>query len=497
MGVYYMNNGLNTARINRYVLIVNWILDLFLLLGYTLEYFKGGRSLQFVIAFFIIMLIPMVAATLLYLKDKGDERLKIITLTGYFILYTFAVFSTSRTMVYIYIVPMLSIYLLYFNLSLMKVSCAAMVLINMIRVIYLAGFKGLNDPSTTTDYTIQMASVILFAVVYIGTTKISNEINIEKIENIEDEKEKQRDLLSKMMGTSSVLIENSRKAYSIVERLADSSGEINASVREISKETLDINRDLQNQLNFSNGVSASIEKCTLLAGEMGDESVNTGARVADALSRVEGLTENSVIVRKNSSRVNEAIASLISQSDEIKQVIDIIREISDKTNLLALNASIEAARAGEAGRGFAVVADEISKLADQSRVSAESIGSILNEMKRRVDESLSAVKSLSEANSMQDSMIHDTEDVFRDILGRMDSVKEKSFTVVSSVKEIQKINLQIVEGINRITQYSEKTASVTAAACESTEENRIKALQGKEIVKSLIDTSADMEKYRV
>jgi len=233
-----MENGLNTARINRYVLTVNWILDIFLLLGYTMEYFKGGRSLEFVTVFFIIMLIPMAAATLLYFRNRGDERLKIITLTGYFILYTFAVFSTSRTMVYIYIVPMLSIYLLYFNLKLMKISCAAMVIINITRVIYLAGIKGLNDPSTITDYTIQLASVILFAVVYIGTTKISNEINSEKIQSIEGEKEKQKELLARMMETSAVLIENSRKAYSIVERLAESSGEISASVREISKETL-------------------------------------------------------------------------------------------------------------------------------------------------------------------------------------------------------------------------------------------------------------------
>lgn len=492
-----MENNLNTVKINRYVLIVNWILDLFLLLGYIVEYFKGGKSLGFIILFFIIMLIPMLAATFLYFRNRADENLKIITLAGYFILYTFAVFSSSRTMVYIYIVPMLSIYLLYFNLKLMEISCVIMVLINLTRIIYLVKFRGFNDPSITTDYTIQMASIILFSVVYVVTTKISNDINSEKIQNIENEKEKQRDLLARMMETSAVLIENSRKAYSIVEKLADSSGEINASAREISKETQYISRDLQNQLGFSNSVSSSIDKCTLLAGEMGEESVNTGARVSDALGRVEGLTENSIIVRQNSSRVNEAIASLIQQSDEIKQVIDIIREISDKTNLLALNASIEAARAGEAGRGFAVVADEISKLADQSRVSAESIGSILNEMKRRVDESLSAVKSLSDANSMQDSMIHNTEDVFKDILGRMDSVKEKSFIVADSVKEIQKINLQIVEGINRITKYSEKTASITAAACESTEENRLQALQGKEIVESLIDTSADMEKYRL
>jgi len=178
-------------------------------------------------------------------------------------------------------------------------------------------------------------------------------------------------------------------------------------------------------------------------------------------------------------------------------VTEIIRDISDKTNLLSLNASIEAARAGEAGRGFAVVADEISKLADQSMESIGSIGNILNEMKRRVDDSLAAVTGLSNANSMQNNMIHETENVFREILDRMDGVKVKSFTVTEGIKDVQRINREIVDAVHRITEFSEKTAKVAGKACDITDHNREIALEGKSVTSSLIETSADMEKYKV
>ncbi len=229
---------------------------------------------------------------------------------------------------------------------------------------------------------------------------------------------------------------------------------------------------------------------------MGDVSVSTMTKVEEALDIVKGLTDNSSVVNAGSGRVNDTIMDLRNQSEEIKDVIEIIRDISDKTNLLSLNASIEAARAGESGRGFAVVADEISKLADQSRESTETIGSILNEMKRRVDESLSAVNGLTEANSNQNRLIKETETTFRDILSSIGEVKSRSFTVLENVRDIEKINKHIVDDVNHIARFSEKTASVTAHTCGITETNRDNALLGREITGKLIETSADMEKYK-
>jgi len=487
----------SAGRINKSVLVINYILDSFLLIGYIVEYLKGGRTLSFVILFFLVMLVPLVVATVLLKKNDADERIKYITLVGYFILYIFAVFSTTRTMVYVYILPMLSMYLLYFNLQLMKVSCLVMVVVNLLRVGYLVIGKGIRDPYVITDYEIQIACVLLFSFVYIGTTKISNEINAERMGTIEDEKEKQKKLISDILATSAILIENSKKAFDIVDKLEQSSGEISIAVREISKETQDITGNLQNQLRLSNSVHESIEKCAVIAGEIGTESTDTSQKVTDALTIVKKLTDNNAVVNTSSARVNQTISGLLAQSDEIKMVTEIIRDISDKTNLLSLNASIEAARAGEAGRGFAVVADEISKLADQSMESIGSIGNILNEMKRRVDDSLSAVTGLSSANAMQNNMIHETENVFKEILDRMEAVKVKSFTVAEGVKDVQRINREIVDAVHRITEFSEKTAAVTGKACTVTDHNREIALEGKRVTSNLIETSADMEKYKV
>jgi len=491
-----LNSENSLFKINRNVLLINWILDSFLLIGYVVEYFKGAKSLAYIVTFFIVMIFPLAWATILYRIDRSHEKIKYITLIGYFVLYLFTVFSTTRTMVFVYILPMLSMYLLYFDLTLMKVSCIAMVVINLARTIWLVGFMGLRDASITTDYTILIACVVLFAIVYISTTSLSNEINREKLGRIEEEQEKQKNLIEDILGTASVLIENSGKAYSIVEKLAENTGNVASLLSEVSKETLEVTDNLQNQMKLSVHVSESIESSLALASEMGAESESTVSRVTDALKVVENLTSASAIVRNEGERVNSTISGLLRQSEEIRNVINIIREISDMTNLLSLNASIEAARAGEAGRGFAVVADEISKLADQSRESAESIGGILNGMKNQVDDSLSAVNSLSAANRQQDSMIGNTESVFREILERMNSVRGKSLKVMESVTDINSNNMRIVEDIKRITSFSEKTADITAKAAEKAKSNRNVALEGKDVANMLMKTSADMEKYR-
>lgn len=491
-----LNTETSLFKINRNVLLINWVLDTLLFLGYIVEYFKGAKSLSYILIFFTVMMTPLLWASILYRLDRSDAKIKYITLLGYFVLYLFTVFSTTRTMVFVYILPMLSMYLLYFDLNLMKYSCIAMVIINTTRVIWLVAVKGFRDAYITTDYSILMACAILFAVVYISTTKLSNEINSEKLDRINNEQEKQRSLIADILRTAAVLIENSKKAYAIVEKLTENTGNVSMTLNEVSKETLEVTDNLHNQMKLSTHVSESINSCMTLASEMGSESEGTVARVTDALKVVENLTANSEIVRNESAHVNETISGLLRQSEEIRNVINIIREISDMTNLLSLNASIEAARAGEAGRGFAVVADEISKLADQSRESAESIGGILNGMKNQVDESLTAVNSLGAANRQQDSMIGNTESVFREMLGRMNSVMEKSRKVMESVTDIKNNNIRIVEDIKRITSFSEKTAEVTAKASEKARSNRNIALEGKDVVSKLIETSADMEKYR-
>ena len=80
------------------------------------------------------------------------------------------------------------------------------------------------------------------------------------------------------------------------------------------------------------------------------------------------------------------------QSNQIGQIVDVIKGIADQTNLLALNAAIEAARAGEQGRGFAVVAEEVRKLAEQSSTSAAQIATLIGNIQRETERAVGVME---------------------------------------------------------------------------------------------------------
>ena len=94
-------------------------------------------------------------------------------------------------------------------------------------------------------------------------------------------------------------------------------------------------------------------------------------------------------------------------------------------------------------------------------------------------------------------MIGNTESVFREMLERMNSVREKSRMVMESVTDINNNNMRVVDDRKLIRKKKEKTTSITAKASEKARGNRNVALEGKDVASKLMETSADMEKYRI
>ncbi len=165
--------------------------------------------------------------------------------------------------------------------------------------------------------------------------------------------------------------------------------------------------------------------------------------------------------------VKEVVNDLSLKAKHINEMLIIIKDIADNTNLLSLNASIEAARAGEAGKGFAVVAQEVKELAQRSSESAEQISSTINEINFSIDKTIDAMdKSMGKVQEGNE-IANNTKEVFNNIIsavGTTSNVAEEINTAVSKQTES-------LEGIISSTEEMNKTSEKVMEMIETTSLN--------------------------
>ncbi len=290
-----------------------------------------------------------------------------------------------------------------------------------------------------------------------------------------------------------------------IQDLAIAFSQLAGSTKEISNAILGFNSNIQDEAASIEEISASIEEINAGVESVADGAKNQNLTIYDLTAKIVELaghinTMNSLIEKTVSitdelvkdartgemslNSMRESNLKIIESSEDMANILGIIKEISEQINLLSLNASIEAARAGDAGRGFAVVADEISQLADQTAQSVKDIDVLIkendNEIKSGqsgVESSIDIISKMIEQVNLISSMAGEMKKVMNQQNESKNTVENNSRTVQNLSSEIEnaiaenKIGIgEISKTINNITTMSQQNSAGVEEMASSSEE---------------------------
>jgi methyl-accepting chemotaxis protein len=251
---------------------------------------------------------------------------------------------------------------------------------------------------------------------------------------------------------------------SIIESISDAANTINISSEELQRFTEDTNHRMIQQQDESEQTATAMNEMTATVAEV-VQSTNFAAEQAKQAN--DHAENGNVIVRNSIDSISqlsnqigttaEVISHLAKESQNIGQVLSVIKGIAEQTNLLALNAAIEAARAGEQGRGFAVVADEVRTLAKRTQDSTLQIETMIGGLQKSV---VLAVSSMDEGLVLVNNANDKTSSagvVLSEIVTSVDSINELNTQIATAAEEqsyvAESINKSII-AINDITKAS-------------------------------------------
>ncbi len=258
-----------------------------------------------------------------------------------------------------------------------------------------------------------------------------------------------------------------------------------ATVEEVTATIEQISAGMDQIANGAQGQATSLK---LLIDRMNDLSGiirELSENISSASELATGITAEARQGEESLRQMNESMLTINASSQQMTNIVSIIQDISDKINLLSLNASIEAARAGDAGRGFAVVADEISKLADNTASSVKEIDVLIKTTDGEIRKGLSGVTDVVDRIGRIGAGINSMNGMVEKIAGIMqkqidtnsmvdkeaNNVKVKSQEIENSTMEQKTAINEVVHSVTRINELTQTISAGSEEITSNTDEN--------------------------
>ena len=451
------------------------VFALLLSANYGTDVSQGGYPSTNFIIFLILCWVPFFAGDLLLrIRGKADDRYRYALVVGYGIFYTFLVCTTDSPIAFTYILPVVSLLVLYKDRKFMVGCAIANIASVIISVIYHLVVLGQNTATDQKNYQLQIACLLLCYIGYIMSIRhliesdgaLTNSIKADLkrvVTTVEQVKTASNTIMDGITVVRELATENKHGSDIVVDgmnKLTDHNGQLQSRTASSQEMTGDINSQVQN-------VASMINDMVSLTAESGKHAKTSSVDL-------ESLVQTARTMADLSNEVEHILDAFKAEFETVKQETGTIDSISSQTNLLALNASIEAARAGEAGKGFSVVAEQIRKLSTETKDSSGQISEALSRLDEISGKMTSSIEETLKLIQVTLEKVTQTGENVNKITQDSSLLGEHIQTIDSAMKEVESSNRQLVENMEQVSSIVE-----TMTTCISDSDETSKRMLSK------------------
>lgn len=431
---------------------ITWLALIFIATVYYGIKTKNGEIARgYFIAFTVVGWVTYITGYIVsMIKGKAAKEYKWVLGICYLLFYAVIAWTALDKISYIFILPLLSILILYKDPKFIKMIMWFTLFVLISSNIYKGVAKGMMDFVASEECALQFAIVLCcFACTNMAirhlvesdgalTGSIESEL-AQVVQTVEQVKDASNSIVDGVTVVRELADENKQGANNVVKdmgTLAKNNGILNDKTVSSIEMTKVIDTQVKDVSDLMEEFSKLIEKSV----EHADLSADELTEVVEITNRMSAL----------SSKIETILETFKKEFENVKQETSTIEGITSQTNLLALNASIEAARAGEAGKGFAVVADQIRSLSSGTQDSSNSIMEALSHLEATSDEMLESITETVELIQLNIEKVSTVNKSVSDITSDATSLGDNIKVVDSAVKQVENSNETLTANMNQV-----------------------------------------------